>query len=311
MLKIKIDKIGAELESSPEKCEMVEDAGNNIVDDHTWENDNIKELQLTPVKAVNFMNFLRRYSVVALADDFEYVEGEDDLRAGSMHTHISFKDADVTLDNSDSYVNDSETAVFDNIELNVYNEVCRATSWANVLAPVLFGKAPYTSRDCGLFKNESGYCRAQLVRNNKYNKSTDSKSYAITRNSAHTTLEFRVNENPIPLWVYWLPVLTYNNELFKELEDKFFDVYDYDNNDCLTHTGLKDVVKEAVGLAKSLLPAVLRYWKAEGINSFPQFKKIMTRYAEEDFNSAKVFYGTIKDILNKDNKWLSDYADKV
>ncbi len=309
MLRLEMDKIGAELESSEEVCNMVEEFGNSIVSGDSWENDKIKELNIKPVKAINFMNFIRRFSVITIADDFNYVEGEIDTHAGSMHTHISFKENNTELNNSGAYVRGVGNV--DNHKIYKDVEVLRNSSWANVLAPILFGKKPFSSRDCGLFYNTEDYCRGQLAYSEEYLEDTCSKQYAITRNTDWNTVEYRINENPMPLWVYWVPVLTANNELFKKLEKGIFGIYDPNNRDFLYRDDVKDLVAEGAKIMKMLLPLVIEHWKGLGMQGITNFRKIMKAYAREGFNSETVFHNTIKPILDSDRKWKSDYAGRI
>jgi len=255
-----------------------------FIDGDSWEKRTIKELNIKPVYATHFMNFIRRFTAIYNIDQNAYVAGEYDHKAGSMHLHISFE------------------------EINNVDFVVGNSNWVTALACVFFGKEHYNFRDIA-FGNSEGTVRSALGTPYDYLCDAGSKHFALTKNkvnSTQTTAEWRINENTLPLWVYWVPVLTLNDYLFKDIAKELLDLYRSTDN-WLHQKETAVLTKQAAKIAKGLYPFVEKYWRTQNISNITAFKKIMKVYVKNDFcveETVKV----IDDILAKDKIWQADYV---
>jgi hypothetical protein len=86
----------------------------SIINSQTRENSRILELQLKPIKLVNFKKFLSVYAPLAELDKFNYVPGAHYPTASSMHVHVS--------------------------TYGTSQDLIRRSNWAVLLAPYIFSK---------------------------------------------------------------------------------------------------------------------------------------------------------------------------
>jgi len=138
------------------------------------ENEIIYEYRCPVIRAAHYRNFVKFYYMISLLSNADYVEGGSDRAAGSMHTHLEiWKDGEK--------INSTEQLP------DIYIE-----SIINDLGDAM-GRFKYPERNA--IEDLASWDTDYTLRDMPY----DSKSYAITFNTGHNTVEVRANET-IPVW---------------------------------------------------------------------------------------------------------------
>jgi hypothetical protein len=265
---IHLDSVGAEFESSPEIISKVNKTMKSIINSQTRENSRILELQLKPIKLVNFKKFLSVYAPLAELDKFNYVPGAHYPTASSMHVHVS--------------------------TYGTSQDLIRRSNWAVLLAPYIFSKKSkkYTFRGGSVLP---GGRTTFILRKTDL---TCSKRAFVTLNSVvpETTVEYRINENPLPLWVYLIPTLSAMDTTLKPLHTEFTEnaikiKENTENGERATMDSLytkrtKALCRKALKTALLQEPLVLDYWRGK-VKNYPLFEKVMKAYFANSFDSKK------------------------
>jgi len=176
-VEVKINKIGAEFESCRSVINKIR--SENFVEGLTSENYRIKEAQIVPIDFNDFKTFLKIYTTIYKAGGKRFVVGAEDRYAGSMHLHIS-------LDKMPENIN-----AFSKL-LAIPRWFQRKDNEKSVWKP-MFRDAIYRRALPNFVLYHSSKEDAITINPEDYNKPT--------------TIEFRINENALPLWVYFVPFM--------------------------------------------------------------------------------------------------------
>ena len=322
-------KFGMEYESSPEKVnKLLEVLRKRTHRDYSIgeseENRFIHELQLPPKRMMNFLNFLRYYLLVSKVDKFEYVEGSDDVCAGGLHVHLSGDIYESFLQNIDIMGEAQERFV--------------------VISNRFFSKR-------GDYLRSSIDYRCDFTTHLEDKILEDSKSFFLTKKEDFNTIEFRINENPLPLWIYLMPLFVddespFSEELRRKISNKMdedglsrdiltideecrgldyciefeeYEVYDCDdcsfykeNQEIYEATNLeKELGEEALTEIKALFPALVEMWVESGISAPATFRKVMEIFKRNDFVSFEC-YDEIHNLMYEiDSLYKESYDELV
>jgi hypothetical protein len=259
---------------------------NKYIKGNYWENEVIVEFQIKPVLFRNTKNFIRRFLILTsdLCWDFEYYQGLYDTNAESNHLHIS-------LNSEIENIRDDE---------DIYNSL------------ILF--LQFYSRNNNEFR-DAIYDRAYI----KYLSylSEDSKGKWITTKSFHNGWEIRINENPLPLFLYLvnyhLYQMKYNSKYFGIVKS-FIDNLYYDNE----LSNFKKFNKEILFLFKELLfmdNNIFNYYKKlydnNKITNYKLIWKILGFYKEADWKDREInikLYDLMKEEF-KNDKIYNEYKE--
>jgi hypothetical protein len=157
------------------------------IHNYYYENDYILEYNIRPNKLKNIRNVIRKYTLISYfltKGKFNYDTGMIDRYSGSNHLHIYIPYLHRFIQNR-NYIN---------------------PTFNNFMKGIQYLYLPFFSRTSQTFRiNSAG--RFHLINQNILNTNY-SKSISVTLRGVFYKLEFRINENFIPLYAYILtPVL--------------------------------------------------------------------------------------------------------
>jgi len=234
---VEIDKIGAEFESSYEITEKALHNGVRI-DSSSRENAKIKELQLSPINFDDFDAFVGTFIKIYRAGGTKFVQGQHDSASGSMHLHISLK-------NEKNLEEVAAQSVKMLAILKWFQRRISAPYWKPLFRCAVIPMAKITPK---------------VPKDSKYN--------AITINCAEynkpATIEFRINENPLPLWVYFVPFMLKRTDVeFYNQKEYWFkikrELLDW-VNETYTHEAQRKILSKYIS-SNLALNATYRYIK--------------------------------------------------
>ena len=162
-------------------------------------------------------------------------------------------------------------------------DLLTTSMWVPLLAPYLLSKkyGKFTFRT-DIFK-----CRGRLYIPSIHDIS--SKGCATTINDVipEGTMEYRLNENPLPLWIYLIPILhqidtTFYNDamvIMDKNKESILEEVIYDKES-------RKLCKKALTKVLTLEKEVLAYWKGR-VKNYSLFKKVINHYFSTKLNSEK------------------------
>ena len=267
---------------------------------------------------MNFLNTLRYYLLISKVDEFEYVEGGDDVCAGGLHTHLSGDLYGSFLQNIDTMGEAQKRFV--------------------VMSNRFFSKRGDYLRSSIGYRSDFTTYLDQVV-------PEDSKVFFISKKNDFRTIEFRINENPLPLWIYLMPLFVdvkspFSEELQIKISnnmgytglsrgeiniDEDCNELDYhiefeesgrrfwkENQEIYKETKLeKELGEEALAEIKALFPALVEMWVESGISAPKTFRKVMEIFKRNDFVSFKCYDEIHTLMYENDSLYRESYDELV
>jgi hypothetical protein len=264
---IELDKFGYEYESSRSNVKSIA-ATKQFYTKFGVENSKIHEARSKPVGISDFKKVLEVWNTIYSVEKstcFNYVEGVSDKKAGSIHTHISYKKGS-------------------------YEDITKK------IAPVLMAASPIL-----LSKNSDMTFRDRFHKGGlcKFVKIPTNGKYYIKIHSAYSTTEVRLNETFAPMWMYLIPIIEYNMDMYKFTEyyydifRKLTEVDDVPRNEAIVTPQLSTLTEVIISMLLGTKEQVLTYWKSRmSEDNYEAFKRALNVYYNVKFNN-KDFITTV------------------